>query len=543
MQRFVRNDGEDQGASASLPQQSNSDTADGNSLTRLLEEVAKKVSFSEDAAFYVAGPSGKILFVSAGYHCLMGLVPESGQIANDIFQFIFNNRESYVRDEVVNTAFPEAPARFVRSFHYPMNDRAGNLLGIVGHYVDATGQVAAIRQASQEVNRKQDQLRASSDLFWELDAQGHLVLLSERASDILGKPASLFHGRELTEIGRFVDRLGAETSPPDNYFRRQPYRNAIFLMTAQDRKPQYFHMSAVPVFDPASGKFQGYRGVGVNVTERFQAEDAAAAALRELELVKETLLHRNIQLDIERARAEKALRVKTDFLATMSHELRTPLNAILGFSEAMTMKLFGELSEQYADYSEDILKSGQHLLSLIDTMLESARVEGSEVSVNAQAVDVSSLAQQAIAIVQLRAAAKNLDITRTAVYPGWVVKADPLLTTQILVNLLSNAVKFTNPNGAIGIEVAADVENGVAVAAITVWDTGIGISPEMQTRVFDKFVRGDNAFKYDDIGQGIGLGLHISKRLAELMMGSLRLQSVHGKGSRLTISLPLVSTP
>lgn len=542
MQRFVRNNGEDADASASARQQSNSDAADGNILTRLLEEVARKVSFSDDAAFYVAGASGKILFVSAGYHSVAGLLPENGQIANDIFQFIYSNRESYIRDEVIN-ASPDAPSRFVRSFHYPMNDSAGNLLGIVGHYVDATGQVAAITQASQEVNRKQDQLRASSDLFWELDARGHLVSLSERASDIIGKPAVLFLGRELTEIGFFVDRSGAEVPPPDNFFRHQPYRNAIFLMMAHNGKPHYFHMSAVPVFDPASGKFQGYRGAGVNVTERFQAEDAAAAALRELELIKETLLHRNIQLDIERARAEKALRVKTDFLATMSHELRTPLNAILGFSEAMTMKLFGELSDQYAGYSEDILKSGQHLLSLIDTMLESARVEGSEVSVNAQAVDVSALVQQAVAIVQLRAAAKNLDISKTAVHPGWVVKADPLLTTQILVNLLSNAVKFTNPNGAIGIEVAADVQNGVAIAAITVWDTGIGISPEMQTRVFDKFVRGDNAVDYDDIGQGIGLGLHISKRLAELMMGTIRLQSVQGKGSRFTLSLPLVSTP
>lgn len=538
MQRFGRNDGDESGAS----HQSNGDAVDGNVLTHLLEEVANRISFSQDAAFYVAGPSGNILFVSAGFSGIAGPLPENGQIADDIFQFICNNGESYVRDQVIK-AGPDAPSRCVRSFHYPMHDASGNLLGLVGHYVDAAEQLVGVAPTGQNADRIQDQLRAGSDLFWELDAEGRLVSLSDRATDILGKPAALFLGRELEAIGHFVERSGAEASPPQNFFKRQPYRNAIFLMDGQNGQPHYFHLSAVPVFDIGSGKFQGYRGVGVNVTERFQAEDAAAAALRELEQIRETLLHRNIQLDIERARAEKALRAKTDFLATMSHELRTPLNAILGFSEAMSMKIFGELSEQYAGYSEDILESGQHLLSLIDTMLESARIEDNEISVNIRQIDVSGLVQQAVSIVHLRAGSKNLDITNARASPGWVVRADPLLTTQILVNLLSNAVKFTDPGGAIGIELAADVHNGVPVAAITVWDTGIGISPAMQASVFEKFVRGDNATDYDDIGQGIGLGLHISKRLAELMLGSVHLQSAHGKGSRFTLSLPLIDMP
>lgn len=538
MQRFGRNDGEEVEASAPP----GGGVADGSVLTHLLEEVAGRVSFSEDAAFYVAGPSGKILFASAGYSGIVGPLPENGQVADDIFQFICNNSESYVRDQVIK-AGPDAPSRRVRSFHYPMQDGSGNLLGLVGHYVDATGQSAAVAQAGQNADCTHDQLRAVSDLFWELDAEGRLVSLSDRATDILGKPAALYLGCALDEIGCFIERSGARTSPPHNFFKHQPYRNAIFMMDGHNGQPSYFHMSAVPVFDIASGKFQGYRGVGVNVTERFQAEDAAAAAMRELELTREALLHRNIQLDIERARAEKALRAKTDFLAAMSHELRTPLNAILGFSEAMSMKLFGELSDQYAGYSEDILKSGQHLLSLIDTMLESARIEGSEISVNLQHIDVADLIQQAVSIVQLRAGAKNLDITKAQASPGWIVKADPLLMTQILVNLLSNAVKFTDSGGSIGIELAADVQSGVPVAAITVWDTGIGIAPAMQAKVFEKFVRGDNAVDYDDIGQGIGLGLHISKRLAELMLGSIRLQSVYGKGSRFTVSLPLIATP
>ena len=533
------------GDAASTPsagRHASGDSSDASIFTRLLEEVASRISFADDAAFYVCGPSGQILFVSAGYPSIAGAPPENGHIASDVFQFICNNKESYTRDEAM-VAAPDGQPRHVRSYHYPLFDNSNTLLGVVGHYVEAGGQAAAMLHAGQDLSRMRDQLRASSDLFWELDAEDKLISLSDRATDILGKPAIFYVGMDIGEIGRFVDRSGKDVPPPQSFSRPQPFRNAIFLMHGQGNQPYYFHMSGVPVFEPVSGKFRGFRGVGVNVTERFQAEDAAAAAYRELENAKEALTNRNIQLDIERGRAEKALKVKTEFLATMSHELRTPLNAILGFSEAMTMKLFGNLSEQYAGYADDILKSGQHLLSLIDTMLKTAQIEGDEVSLNLQTVDIAGLIEQSVSIVHMRARAKNLDLGKAMIPPGWLVKADPLLATQILVNLLSNAVKFTGENGSIGIEITTDVHGGIPVAAITVWDTGIGISPDLQNRIFDKFVRGDNAGAYDDTGQGIGLGLHISKRLAELMQGGIRLQSAPGKGSRFTLELPLVSTP
>lgn len=511
-------------------------------MTRLLEEVADRINFSEDAAFYVCGPSGQILFVSAGYTSVAGTPPENGQIASDVFQFVCNNKESYTRDEIIHAA-PGGQPRHVRSFHYPLFDNSNALLGMVGHYVEAGRQMAVTPVVEQDLSRMRDQLRASSDLFWELDAELKLIALSDRATDILGKPARSFIGMEIDAIGRFVERSGKDAAAPQGFSKYQPFRNAIFLMHGPENQPYYFHMSAVPVFEPVRGSFQGFRGVGVNVTERFKAEDAAASAYRELEKAKEALVNRNIQLDIERGRAEKALKAKTEFLATMSHELRTPLNAILGFSEAMTMKLFGDLSEQYAGYADDILKSGRHLLSLIDMMLNTAQLEGDEVSLNLKTIDIAELIEQAVSIVHIRAGAKNLDISKAAIPPAWLVRADPLLATQILVNLLSNAVKFTEENGAIGVEIKADVRDGAAIAAITVWDTGIGISPDLQDRIFDKFVRGDNASAYDDVEQGIGLGLHISKRLAELMQGGIRLQSAQGQGSRFTFELPLVSTP
>lgn len=518
------------------------DPADGNLMTRLLEELAGRINFSEDAAFYVAGPTGKILFISAGFASVAGQPPEAGQIANDVFRFISNNGESYIRDEVVKSV-SGGRARHVRSYHYPIFDNSGALIGIVGHYVEAASQNGMPAAADQNAARLLDQLRASSDLFWEMDAQGNLTALSNRATDILGKPAAHFIGQNLAAIGSFVDRSGRDAPPPEGIARHQPFRNAIFLMQGMAGQKYYLHMSGVPYFTADTGRFQGFSGVGVNVTERFQAEDQAAQAFRELEQAKEALMRRNVQLELERGRTEKALRAKTEFLATMSHELRTPLNAILGFSEAMTLKLFGSLSEQYTSYADDILRSGRHLLSLINTMLESAQVDGGEVVINTKVVDIAEAVSQCAMIVQMRAQAKNIDLGKTAISPGWKVRADPMLLTQILVNLFSNAVKFTENGGAIGVEVGTGLKAGMPIALITVWDTGIGIPADQQSRIFDKFVRGDNAPAYDDMGEGLGLGLHVSKRLAELMQGGIQLHSVPGKGSRFTLELPLAGTP
>ncbi|MCK9993717.1 MAG: hypothetical protein Dbin4_02237 [Alphaproteobacteria bacterium] len=541
MQRFTRNDaGELIPVAPAVGAAAQADSVDGNLITRLLEEVARQIQFSEDAAFYVSGPTGNILFITSGYQSIAGAPPENGRVTSDVFNFIRNNGESYVRDEVIQS---NGRARFVRSFHYPLFDYSNTLLGIVGHYVESAGSAVEATNTVQQTSRLQDQLRASSDLFWELDANGKLTALSDRATDILGKPAALFMGMGLDAIGRFINRDGADAPIPAGLSKHQPFRNAIFLMQAENSPPFFMHMSAVPFFEPANGRFLGHRGVGVNVTERFQAEDRAAKAHRELELAREALINRNAQLEIERGRTEKALRAKTEFLATMSHELRTPLNAILGFSETMTMKLFGGLNDQYAGYAEDILKSGRHLLSLINAMLDTAQIDGNEVSPNPKEIDIDELIDQSVSIVQLRARAKNIDLRNAVIQSGCRVKADPLLTTQILVNLFSNAVKFTEPGGSIGVEITAGRHIGFPMAAITVWDTGIGVPPEMQNQIFEKFVRGNNARAYDDIGQGIGLGLHVSKRLAELMHGSIRLQSVPGHGSRFTLELPLATTP
>lgn len=515
-----------------------------NGITKwreLLAQAAECVAFSPDLAFYVANPDGQIILASPAYYSVQN--PTGGQgefIASHISDFIAAHRESFEQNERVDV---KGRRGFAKSCHYPVFGDSKSVIGIFGYYVDTTDQLETLQKITRELDRKNDQVRASSDFFWEIDGEGKIFDLSDRITDVAGRPAVLFVGRALSELGEFVDRAGNATGLPTAIDGRQPFRDTIFRIADEREQERFFHLSGVPFFDTDTGAFAGFRGVGTDVTERFRMEDSAARARSQLEQAREDLTNRNTQLEMERGRAEKALRAKSEFLATMSHELRTPLNAILGFSEAMTMSLFGELNAQYSAYASDILKSGRHLLSLIDSMLDAASIEANELSLTPQPVQLAGLVRKAVSIVQMRANAKNLDLSAANVEEGWIVNADPVPATQIFVNLLSNAVKFTGAGGRIGVDIEAQLDRPSPFAAITFWDTGIGVPEKMQEAIFDKFVRGTNASAYDDVGEGTGIGLHISRRLALLMDGDLKLKSKVGEGSRFTVFLPLVRFP
>jgi signal transduction histidine kinase len=234
---------------------------------------------------------------------------------------------------------------------------------------------------------------------------------------------------------------------------------------------------------------------------------------------------------------EAANRHKSEFLANMSHELRTPLNAIIGFSEVLQERLFGELNEKQAEYTSDILTSGQHLLSLINEILDLSKVEAGRMELELAPFDLPLAIDNARTFVRERATKHGikLDVTideRLGDYTG-----DERKIKQILLNLLSNAVKFTPEGGRISI-IANKTENG---AEISVSDTGIGIAPEDQPKIFEEFrqVGGDYAHKKE----GTGLGLTLAKKFVELHGGKIWVESEVGKGSTFSFTLPERSWP
>jgi GAF domain-containing protein len=229
---------------------------------------------------------------------------------------------------------------------------------------------------------------------------------------------------------------------------------------------------------------------------------------------------------------EAANRHKSEFLANMSHELRTPLNAIIGFSEVLGERMFGELNEKQAEYTEDILSSGRHLLSLINEILDLSKVEAGRMELEVATFDLPLAIDNARTFVRERAAKHgiNLDVTVDERLGDFV--GDERKIKQVLLNLLSNAVKFTPEGGRIGIN-ARQVDGAVE---ISVSDTGIGISPEDQGKIFEEFrqVGGDYAHKKE----GTGLGLTLAKKFVELHGGKIWVESDAGKGSTFTFSLP-----
>ncbi|MFN9209860.1 MAG: ATP-binding protein [Betaproteobacteria bacterium] len=232
------------------------------------------------------------------------------------------------------------------------------------------------------------------------------------------------------------------------------------------------------------------------------------------------------------AEIETANRHKSEFLANVSHELRTPLNAILGFSEALDERLFGELNARQAQYVRDIHDSGRHLLALINDLLDLSKVEAGRLDLEPAPVDVPALVEGAMQMVAARASAAGVRLTVDIEPDVGVWRGDARRLHQILLNLLSNAVKFTPAGGDVRVR-AAHAAGGLAIA---VADTGVGIAPEQMQRLFAPFAQARSRGLRGE--EGTGLGLALSRRLAELHGGRLQVDSAPGRGSTLTLWLP-----
>lgn len=260
-------------------------------------------------------------------------------------------------------------------------------------------------------------------------------------------------------------------------------------------------------------------------TIEFRAEKDALIA--ELETA-------NANSDEARRKAEDANLAKSRFLATMSHELRTPLNAILGFSEVMKNEVFGEhANAAYKEYSADIHGSGQHLLNLINEILDLSRIEAGKYELNEEALSLAGIVEDCRHMLNLRAKAKGQTI-REAVEPDlpkiWV---DERAIRQVVLNILSNAIKFTPQGGEIVIKVGWTANGGQYVS---VADTGPGIPEDEIPVALQTFGRGSLAIKTAE--QGSGLGLPIVKGLMDLHNGGFQLKSKPRAGTEVTVTLP-----
>jgi two-component system cell cycle sensor histidine kinase PleC len=260
-----------------------------------------------------------------------------------------------------------------------------------------------------------------------------------------------------------------------------------------------------------------------------------AAANTELNAQYQYIAETARRLEQARKDAEVANRSKSTFLATMSHELRTPLTAIIGFADMMESGVFGKIEQpNYREYVQDINRSGHHLLSIINNMLDLSKVEAGRMELRPELVSVPDLLEDSVGVLETIAADAGVTLAMSLADDLPQVRADVVKIKQVLLNLLSNAIKFTPPNGRV--TASADLLDGSHVR-VTVTDTGVGMAPDELAHAMEPFRQVENPMtrKYF----GTGLGLPVSKALVELHGGVFGLDSAPGKGTTVTISLPI----
>ncbi|NQV98891.1 MAG: PAS domain S-box protein [Rhodospirillales bacterium] len=246
-------------------------------------------------------------------------------------------------------------------------------------------------------------------------------------------------------------------------------------------------------------------------------------------------LRKQMEEDLRLAliKAEEANQSKSQFLATMSHELRTPLNAIIGFSEMLVGQYFGQLgNDKYKEYAFDILGSGEHLLALINDVLDISAIEIGEQEIQPEFLDLAGLLAECLKMVEQMAEKKNVRVTINNQEALPKIKADATTLKQVVLNLVNNAVRYSNPDGEVIVSSA--MEAGGVV--IRVSDNGVGIDDKLIHRVTEPFVKGqtDVSIAHD----GVGLGLYIVKQIVSAHRGYLEIESEKGKGTVVTVRLP-----
>ncbi|QIF81026.1 ATP-binding protein [Brevundimonas sp. 'scallop'] len=429
-------------------------------------------------------------------------------------------------------AGPDGRARWIDARGQARGERGDmGFSAILGVALDITEARRAKAAAQAAESRLRDGVESISEAFVLFDRQGRLILWNQAFEDAFGFDHGVVRrGAMKDELNRIAGlAIKAERRPASGRagLREVELNDGRWLQLSERFTSE--GGSVVTAADITAIKRQE--------AERRRAADDLRATVDQLESSQEKLSLLARKYEVAMTRAEAANQAKSEFLANMSHELRTPLNAINGFSEIMASELFGPLNEKYKGYAGDILKSGQHLLSLINDVLDMAKIEAGKMTLHYEPVSLREVCEDAVRLMRGKVQEAGLKI---AVEAGDLpdIEADQRGVKQVMLNLISNAVKFTPEGGSIVVSlkpfIGAQGEDRVRVACA---DTGIGIAPEDLVRLARPFEQVEG--QHSKTTQGTGLGLALTKSLIEMHGGQLSMESQPGVGTVVSFDLPV----
>ena len=408
----------------------------------------------------------------------------------------------------------------------------GGFSRIIGVALDVTEERMAQARAQAAENRLRDAIESVSEAFVLWDRHGRLLMCNRNYRSFFSLEARLLKPGALREQVNRYARLAIRRELPAadsrSGVREAELNDGRWIQISERRTAEDgLVMTAADI-----------TAIKTQEEARRKNEEALQRAVVSLEQSQEQLSELARKYEAEKVRAEGANKAKSEFLANMSHELRTPLNAINGFSEIMVGEMFGPLGDaRYKEYAGDILSSGQHLLALINDILDMSKIEAGKMNLKFEPLTVEDVVEDAVRLVRNRADSAGLALELEFPRDLPEIEADYRAVKQVLLNLLSNAIKFTPRGGRVTVRAEGRRDPTGERIRISVKDTGIGIAPGDLKRLAQPFEQIES--QHSKTQQGTGLGLALTKSLVEMHGGALDIQSAPGEGTTVAFSVPV----
>ena len=395
-----------------------------------------------------------------------------------------------------------------------------------------------IQKSSQAIKQSEAKYRTIleniQEGYFELDLEGKLSFFNKAFCEIVGYVHDELYGLHYKKL------IGEDTAKLIKFTIEKllPKKHIQFIIIKKNNDKVYVETSLSDKYN-SKGEKAGYFGIINDITERKKAEELESKFREKLEnevSIRTQELHEALESQkLYMNEILKASNFKTIFLSTMSHELRTPLNAVIGFSDLLLEQTYGNLTNEQLDFIKDINISAEHLLDMINKILDLSKIEAGKLELVIQKCNLKNLIEETLSIIRPIYAKKDLKLELKGINKNIEIIVDPTRLKEILFNLLSNAIKFTL-KGEISLEFLDSEDEWV----FNVRDTGIGIAEKDYNLIFKEFKRVQSEFV--SLVPGSGLGLALTKKLVNLHGGRIFFKSVLGKGSTFTFTIPKKST-